>query len=182
MLPVRLRHPRSRCAGFCLCERAQPRMRFPDQDTEGPRMPARSSGRPTFASPDQKPTEHRVLSVIELRKRSQDSMFESTTNSTEDHQPSFLFPSRSRVRPRLVLQRPPRAGARCPCPLEIETAQVSGHIHYFSDEEQAGNFSALHCFRRQFVGVHASRCHLGLFVALGSRRSTAQLCMVRSSC
>jgi hypothetical protein len=30
---------KSRCAGSCLCERAPPRMRFPEQDTEGPRMP-----------------------------------------------------------------------------------------------------------------------------------------------
>ena len=90
--------------------------------------------------------------------------------TTEDHQPTPCS-RQERVRARLVLQRAPRAGAGCPCPLKIEAAQVSSDVHDFSDEEQAGNFSALHGFRRQFVGVHASRGHFGFAVALSTGRN-----------
>jgi hypothetical protein len=34
-----------------------------------------------------------------------------------------------------ILQRPARCRARRPRPLEIETAEMAGYVHYFANEE-----------------------------------------------
>jgi hypothetical protein len=34
-----------------------------------------------------------------------------------------------------LLQRPPGGGSRGPCPLKVESTQVSGYVHDFADEK-----------------------------------------------
>ena len=45
---------------------------------------------------------------------------------------------------------------------------MAGHVYYFADEEQAGNFAALHRFGGEFVGVDAAGGYFGFFVAFCS--------------
>src|SRR5215472_5994771 len=68
------------------------------------------------------------------------------------------------------LQRPSGCRTRCPRPLEVESANVAGHIDNFADEEQARNLARLHRFGRKFVGIDTTRSHLGLLEAFGSFR------------
>src|SRR5579871_2927870 len=56
---------------------------------------------------------------------------------------------------------------RSPGPLEVESAEMAGHIDYFADEEQAGNFLALHGFRGEFAGVDAGG-DFSLFISFGA--------------
>src|SRR5205807_2996123 len=66
---------------------------------------------------------------------------------------------------RCLLQRISRAESRCPCPLKIEPAQVSGHVYYLADKVQARNFAALHGLGGKLVGVHAAGGDLRFVVA-----------------
>ena len=50
---------------------------------------------------------------------------------------------------------------RCPGPLEIEAAQVTGDIDGFADEVQSAKGRCLHGPGRQAVGIHTAEGHFG---------------------
>jgi len=62
-------------------------------------------------------------------------------------------------------------GTRCPCPLEVEAAQMSRNIDDLANEEQAWDFAGFHRFRRQFIRVDSASSHFGLLEALRAGRS-----------
>src|SRR6266850_2749729 len=55
-----------------------------------------------------------------------------------------------------------------PCPLEIESSEMSGDVDHFADEVQSRNPAALHRLCGKFVGVDAARGHLGFAVTFRS--------------
>src|SRR5271167_4301218 len=67
------------------------------------------------------------------------------------------------------LQRSARRHARGPGPLEVEAAEVAGHVHDFADEVKTGNFAASHRFGGQFVGIDAAGGDFGFLAALRAR-------------
>src|SRR5581483_10567042 len=46
-----------------------------------------------------------------------------------------------------------RRGSRCPCPLKVESAEMTGHVDNLADEIQAGYFARFHRFCREFIGI-----------------------------
>jgi hypothetical protein len=57
---------------------------------------------------------------------------------------------------------------------------VSGYIHHFSDEKQAGRLSTFHGFSGEFIGIDASDRDLGLgvtFRAHGKHRPCVDLAL-----
>src|SRR5258708_38486661 len=65
--------------------------------------------------------------------------------------------------------RRPRRMAGSPGPLEVESAEVAGHIDGLADEMQSLHARRLQRLRREIAGVHAPQSHFGLVVAERSR-------------
>ncbi len=84
--------------------------------------------------------------------------------STVNLNPTALVAAARRV----SLQRSARRRTRCPRPLKIETAEVSGHVDDFANEEQARNFAAPHRLRRKFVGVDPATSDFSFLETFGS--------------
>ena len=59
--------------------------------------------------------------------------------------------------------------ARRPGPLEVEAAEMAGHIQYLADEIQTGLMFGLHRFGADVIGIHAAQGHLRRTVALSAR-------------
>src|ERR1700739_1565158 len=52
--------------------------------------------------------------------------------------------------------------SRCPRPLEIESAELSGDVNHFSDKKHPRHPSAFHGLGGEFVGIHTAGCDLSL--------------------
>src|SRR5882724_10084859 len=66
---------------------------------------------------------------------------------------------------RSALHELTRRKPRRPSPLEIEAAQMAGHIHHLANEVQSGDFVRFKSLGRQLGGVHTACGDLGLFIA-----------------
>src|SRR5882724_2473708 len=55
-----------------------------------------------------------------------------------------------------------------PCPLEVESAKMSGDVDYLADEVQSRHLAALHRLGRKFVGIDAACGHLSFAVTFRS--------------
>ena len=53
--------------------------------------------------------------------------------------------------------------------MKIEAPEVAGDVDDFANEKEAGDFTALHGFGREFVGIDAAGGDFGFLVALGAR-------------
>lgn len=57
---------------------------------------------------------------------------------------------------------------RSPRPLKIVSSQVSGDIHYLSDEEEAGHVAGFHRLGGEVAGGDAAAGDFGFVEALGA--------------
>src|ERR1035437_9576514 len=69
-----------------------------------------------------------------------------------------------------MLNRAASRHTRRPRPLEVEAAQLAGHVHDFTDKKQTRNRTRLHCARLQVGRIHAADGDFSLLKALGPNR------------
>src|SRR6266540_1162052 len=84
------------------------------------------------------------------------------------HQPETG--SRPTIRDARSLCVLPGCARRRPRPLEIEAAEMAGHVDGFADAIEAWRALRLHRLRRQLGGIDAASGDLGFGEALGTRR------------
>jgi hypothetical protein len=65
-----------------------------------------------------------------------------------------------------LLDRSAGSHSRGPGPLEVEAAEVAGHVDYFADEMETGDVACFHGAGLKIVGIHAACSYFGFGEAL----------------